>query len=111
MGDDSNASSRAEQNIEPSLRGHIRFGFHQQFANFQVSCLCSEMQCIGLTARDVRGGGIFGIIDRGRVQRQNTTVRKNGNKKLAENPGMQKQKAPERMAGGHTSDLLRLHPL
>ncbi len=56
VGDNSNASSRAEQSIEPALRGHIRFDFHQKFANLQVPSHCSLMQRGGLTAGDVRGG-------------------------------------------------------
>ncbi len=57
MGDNSNASSRAEQSIEPALRGNIRFDLHQKFASLQVPSLCSIMQRGFLTAGDVRGGG------------------------------------------------------
>ena len=59
VGDNSNASSSAEQSIEPVLRGHIRFDLHQKFANLQVPSQCSNMQRGGLTAGDVRGGGGF----------------------------------------------------
>jgi len=57
VGDNSNASSREEQNIEPVLRGHIRFDLHQKFASLQVASLCSKMQRGAFTAGDVRGGG------------------------------------------------------
>ena len=57
VGDNSNASSRAEQSIEPALRVHIRFDLHQKFASLQVPSLCSPMQRGGLTAGDVRGEG------------------------------------------------------
>ena len=56
VGDNSNTSSRAEQSIEPGFRGHIRFDFHQKFANLQVPSHCSPMQRGVLTAGDVRGG-------------------------------------------------------
>ena len=57
VGDNSNASSRAEQSIEPALRGHIRFDLHQKFASLQVPFDCSRMQRGALTAGDVRGRG------------------------------------------------------
>ena len=76
VGDNSNASSRAEQSIEPVLRGHIRFDFQQKIASLQVSIRCSKMQRSVLTARDVmRGGAIFGIFaPRAGAERRNTTV-------------------------------------
>ena len=110
VGDNSNASSRAEQSIEPVLRGHIRFDLHQKFASLQVPSLCSIMQRGALTAGDVRGRG--GDV-RNFEPRAGAEAEHDGSKKRKQKIGRKckKQKAPQRMVGGHTCDLSRPHPL
>jgi len=62
--------TRAQMHIKKLLNGwqgvilvsfcvHIRFGFHQKFANLQVPTPYSILQRGAMTARDVREGNVW----------------------------------------------------
>jgi len=62
-----------------------------------------------MSARDIRGGGVSGIVYRG----GGGDERRGGAKNWKQKIGLKctQKYAPERMIGGHTRNLARPHPL